>query len=365
MKEINIARAIANKRREKGITQEELASYIGVSIAAVSKWETAQSYPDILLLPQLASFFNISIDELMGYEPQMTKKDIGKLYCRLYEGLSKKTLDDVLEECREIIKKYYSCFPLLLQMGELLMDSSGLASDSEKSSALIAEAKELFVRVKKESSDTELIRSALYMEATCMIATNPNEVIELLGKTVAPSLPQEILLATAYRMTERDAEAETVLQVGIYQSIMSVVHMLSLYVTLGFESGERFDEIVSRTLSMVESFNIKKLQPTALIGFYVAAATVYMQSQSTEKALDLLEQYTELAIGDISWRLKGDGFFNLIDSWLDENGTVNEVSPHEVIKQSLVDSIVSNPVLAVLKDNARFQGIVKRLENIK
>ena len=67
MKEINIARKLTTKRREKGITQEELALYIGVSKASVSKWETGQSYPDITFLPQLATYFNISIDELMGY----------------------------------------------------------------------------------------------------------------------------------------------------------------------------------------------------------------------------------------------------------------------------------------------------------
>ncbi|MCL2528656.1 MAG: helix-turn-helix domain-containing protein, partial [Defluviitaleaceae bacterium] len=119
MKEINIARAIISKRKEKGITQEELANYIGVSSASVSKWETSQSYPDILLLPQLAAYFNISIDELMGYEPQMTKKDIAKLYSKLYKDLSDKPFDGVIKQCRETIKKYFSCFPLLLQMGEL------------------------------------------------------------------------------------------------------------------------------------------------------------------------------------------------------------------------------------------------------
>ena len=49
MKEINIAQTIIDKRKEKGITQEDLAEYIGVSKASVSKWETGQSYPDITL----------------------------------------------------------------------------------------------------------------------------------------------------------------------------------------------------------------------------------------------------------------------------------------------------------------------------
>lgn len=44
MKELNISTMILNKRREKGITQEELASYFGVSKASVSKWETGVSH---------------------------------------------------------------------------------------------------------------------------------------------------------------------------------------------------------------------------------------------------------------------------------------------------------------------------------
>jgi len=363
MTEINIARAVTTKRKEKGITQDELANFIGVSKASVSKWETGQSYPDIVLLPQLAAFFNISIDELMGYEPQMTKQDIAKLYHRLYEDLSKKPFDEVIEECRGIIKKYFSCFPLLLQMGELLINSSILAGDSEKASAIIAEAKELFVRIKQESDDAEMMRAAVYMEATCALSLiNPNEAIELLGKTIAPVLHQEILLASAYRMTDRCAEAETVLQVGIYQAILSAVSMLTTYAISNFEDTEKFDEIVNRTISVIEAFNIKELQPSIIISFLVAAAQNYVAIQNTNKALDLLEQYTGIVCGDISHRLKGDSFFNAIDGWLDETGTETPIPPHEVIKQSLVDAVVSNPALTALKDDLRFQRIVKRLE---
>lgn len=101
MREISIAKAISANRKEKGITQDKLAEYVGVSKASVSKWETAQSYPDITLLPQLATYFNISIDELIGYLPQMTKKDIKKTYQRLAEDFSNKPFDDVVDQCRQ------------------------------------------------------------------------------------------------------------------------------------------------------------------------------------------------------------------------------------------------------------------------
>lgn len=63
---------IASLRKEKGITQEELAQALGVTNQAVSKWESAQCCPDIQLLPDIADYFGVSIDELMGYKPKHT-----------------------------------------------------------------------------------------------------------------------------------------------------------------------------------------------------------------------------------------------------------------------------------------------------
>ncbi|MGL5383948.1 MAG: helix-turn-helix domain-containing protein, partial [Culicoidibacterales bacterium] len=61
-------------RKIRGITQAQLAAFIGVTKASVSKWETGQSLPDILLLPQLAAYYAVSVDELLGYEPQLNKQ---------------------------------------------------------------------------------------------------------------------------------------------------------------------------------------------------------------------------------------------------------------------------------------------------
>lgn len=61
---MDIGKQIKTLRLAKGVTQEELAAYLGVSFQAVSKWETESSTPDIALLPNIAVFFGITIDEL-------------------------------------------------------------------------------------------------------------------------------------------------------------------------------------------------------------------------------------------------------------------------------------------------------------
>ena len=62
MKEIHLGRILIENLHKRGITQEDLAKHIGVTTAAISKWETGATYPDILLLPQIAAYFDISID---------------------------------------------------------------------------------------------------------------------------------------------------------------------------------------------------------------------------------------------------------------------------------------------------------------
>lgn len=58
---------IAFFRKKRGITQEELANALGVTNQAVSKWESGKCAPDIQLLPDIAEYFNISIDKLFGH----------------------------------------------------------------------------------------------------------------------------------------------------------------------------------------------------------------------------------------------------------------------------------------------------------
>ena len=89
MSKLKIGEKIRSNRRERNLTQEELANTLGVSKAAVSKWENNESYPDITILPQIAQLFHITMDELFGYTLEYTPLRIVNEY---HFGLS---LDDV------------------------------------------------------------------------------------------------------------------------------------------------------------------------------------------------------------------------------------------------------------------------------
>lgn len=365
MKEINIARTIINKRKEKGLTQDELASYIGVSKAAVSKWEIGQSYPDITLLPQISNFFNISIDELIGYEPQMSKEDIRKLYLRLSGDFTVKPFEEVMEECRQITKKYFSCFPLLFQIGTLIVNNSMESGDRDRSMTAIEDARELFVRVKNESEDAELCRLALNMEAFCTLTLGrPEEVIELLEGTSNKIITTETLLAPAYQMLGRQKQAKSVLQIGIYQHMGSLMDTLSNYLSLCVDTTEQFEETYRRALAVIEAFDLNNLHPALVVKFYIISAQGYAMVGNTDKALEILEKYASLVTGDIyPLKIKGDGYFDLIEEWIETLDLGDTVPRDEkIICQSMVDGVVQNPAFSVLSDELQFQRIVERIK---
>ena len=65
---MNFGKIIFDLRKKRNLTQEELAAELGVTAAAVSKWEKGYSLPDILMLCSLADFFQVTADELLGRE---------------------------------------------------------------------------------------------------------------------------------------------------------------------------------------------------------------------------------------------------------------------------------------------------------
>ena len=67
---------IRRLRRQGSITQEQLAEMLGVTCAAVSKWERGETYPDITLLFPLAHFFQVTVDELMGFDEDLLEREI-------------------------------------------------------------------------------------------------------------------------------------------------------------------------------------------------------------------------------------------------------------------------------------------------
>ena len=102
MNKLNLPDNIIRLRHKKKLTQEEVADFMGVTKASVSKWEKGINTPDLLLLPQLAAFFDVTVDELIGYEAQLSGEQIRYQYAQLTGDFAALPFEEALETLKTV-----------------------------------------------------------------------------------------------------------------------------------------------------------------------------------------------------------------------------------------------------------------------
>lgn len=105
-----IGKQIASLRKEKGIKQEELASYVGVSTQAVSKWENG-GVPDTELLPKIADFFSVSVDSLFGRNI-LNYGEVKTALCKkIVDTPTEQKFKLILNYCWDMERAMFGCIP--------------------------------------------------------------------------------------------------------------------------------------------------------------------------------------------------------------------------------------------------------------
>ena len=105
--DIKLSENIRKFRKERRLTQEQLAEVLGVTTGAVHKWESGMSIPDITLIVEMADFFNTSVDVLLGYK--MKDNHIKSTIERM-EEMCRNTDREALTEAEKLLKKYPNSF---------------------------------------------------------------------------------------------------------------------------------------------------------------------------------------------------------------------------------------------------------------
>ncbi len=97
---IKIGSIIREMRAKQGVTQEQLAAFIGVTPQAISRWEGENGYPDIETLPQIADFFSITVDELLGLHRAEKEARRQEIHRKIKENVELGVQEGALDEAR-------------------------------------------------------------------------------------------------------------------------------------------------------------------------------------------------------------------------------------------------------------------------
>ena len=106
---MRINEIIREKRREKGLTQEQAAERLGVTASAVNKWERGASLPDITLLPALARLLGVDLNTLLDFSEELTDGEIGDFLNSLDAAVKSEGYSAVFGRAERKIQEYPSC----------------------------------------------------------------------------------------------------------------------------------------------------------------------------------------------------------------------------------------------------------------
>ena len=132
MMNLSVGENIKRKRLEKNLTQEEVATHLGVSFQSVSKWERGDSYPDIELLPSIAHYFGISLDELLGFRADEKQAKYDALNEQWMQNNKNGLNRENIALMREALKIFPNDALLLVQLSTSLEKTGDTEEEKEK-----------------------------------------------------------------------------------------------------------------------------------------------------------------------------------------------------------------------------------------
>lgn len=336
---IKIGPVILRERTTRNMTQQQLADFLNVTKATISKWEKGGSYPDITMLPILASFFNMSIDELLNAKRTLDKNAIRKWYARFAEQFSEESFEVVFVDVEKMIKLYYDDDNFLLQMSILLLNHAEFSPNSKDTLKMIIST---LKRAEEITRDVWIQRQINVMVAIASLYMEQPEVaLERLKGSVHPALGEEMILAQAYEAVGQTGEAKQVLQVLIYQQLLGIIGSGPFYLKLMLDQEEQFLETVRRIEVLIDLFDVEQLHPNVSLQFYFAVAQFAALKEDENLCEQHLSQYGRIALNDfLPLELKGDAYFDRLDGWFERLDLGSAPLRGEtIIRESLIQTL--------------------------
>jgi transcriptional regulator with XRE-family HTH domain len=170
---IKIGEKIRELRKKADVNQEKFAEYLGVTAQAVSKWEVEGCYPDIELLPSIANFFNISIDELMSFDIMKNQEKVEMIIKQAGPERSRNWFDGTkIEMFRNAIHEFPNSYDLLYCLAKTLCFTKKPEDEKQKN---LRESISICKRILSDCTDDNLRFRALQVLARAYKDIGENE----------------------------------------------------------------------------------------------------------------------------------------------------------------------------------------------
>lgn len=349
---------IQEKRKALGLTQEQVADYLGVSTPAVSKWEKGITSPDIGLLPPLARLLKIDLNTLFCFKEDISQQEIGQ-FCRELAALAKEDIVSAFELAERKVHEFPHNEQLLLHVA-IILDSMLLQTISSSTPMESYETKvsEWYSGL-GQSTDEKIKNSANYMRVSRYIRQDKlDEAQEILNtiqdrNEMISTLPDKLMLQVSIYLKQDKSElAALELEKALFRETSRIQLLLSMLVEAELVSGENAiaKKIADKAKDMVDLFDMWKY------GRNTASYQIAAQEKDAEKSLLLLEQMLEAL--DEPWQPDESALYHRMAS---------ETKKLEVreIRTMILKSLETDSECEYLREHPKCKELLAKYKEVK
>lgn len=345
-----INKIIQEKRKEIGLTQEQIAECLGVSTPAVNKWEKGSTYPDISLLPALARLLKVDLNTLLCFNEGLSKKEVSNFYKEVTDTIRKSGFESGFNMGIKKIQEYPNC-GLLIHSIALLLDGALMMSrmntdDKEKYNSQITA---LYERAAK-CDDENIQNRATFMLASKCIGQGEydkaQEMLDILPERIAMDKKQ--LQVSLLIKQNKFEEAAKLLERKLLMEVNEVQIILTKLIDIALKEGRSQDAFHMAELSR----DTVKLFDLWDYCSFVAPLQVAITKKNVKDSIALLKSILAAVI--TPWKMKESFLYCHIEDKENKENFGAQMLP------GLLSEIENNPQYVFLRSNTEFQQLIKQ-----
>lgn len=348
-----ISNVIHDRRKELGLTQEQIASYLGVSAPAVNKWEKGSTYPDITLLPPLARLLKVDLNTLLCFQEELSGEEIQNFGNEAITLLMNNGLEEGFRMMNQKIREYPRCTKLIHTFA-LAADSALIMSElMEEEKRVYEDQILLWYRRVVDSEEEEKKCSAAYMLASKYMQRGKfdraQEMIDLLPEP--DMLDKRTVQADLYLLQKKEEDlpkATELLQRKLLMTVMEVHAILNRLAKIELAAQ---NERKAKQISEITEKAAKLLE----LGDYYACIVpldIALEQKDVQESVKLFD--TLLSSVQSLWSMKDSILYDRIGANVNGKESAARILP------PLLARLEKAPEYEFLRENKDFKRIIEK-----
>lgn len=353
---MKINETIRSRRKQLGLTQEQVANRLGVTATAVYKWESASCYPDITLLPALARLLGVDLNTLLCFQEDLTDEEISAFANEVFYKMQQEGFAAGFALAMQRVREYPNCDRLLSMIGGILKGGMVILAVPQEEQQPYREEIDRIYRRLLNSEDEDVRRSAYSMTISdCIAGERFEQAQQLLDELPKRRrIDAEELQATLCIAQKEYAKAREILEKKIYYTMNNQVmgcllSLMDIAVREGkMEDAKRLADISSKGAEVFELWEYNRYSP------YLQLSIV---EQDKERCFELLNKMFSLLGQD--WKLAD----TLLYRDIPQKGEVTELGA--LLTGTILKSIRESGEADFLVQDERFEELERRFQKVE